>query len=404
MRLKRTSQWLSSLLAVSVGASLLIPTVNAAGVGRRTIKIGIHTPLTGAAPVPSDTAQQGADIYWRWRRSKEKPINGRHVDVVLNNDNSNPSQAVAVCKEMVEKDEVFLLSGLMNPDGKDQTQACARYAASVDVPYVALGQMQRGVKRLPNYFAFSMTWPAQSRLLAEFLVERLAAKRRSNGMVRHDSPNYQDSHAAFVDAMDGKRATVDYDRAVNKNASSSEAQAIIQELKLAGVENVFVLVRSTFFLQLLKAADSQDYHPRWTGIGITATASDEIAKIGCEGNQAISGARFFSPLPAFVNRDRFDPNYSRAMREIYESQGDNISWLGWATSRHLAKLLERAGRKLTRGRFANRTERARRVKTGIMPPLRFSPRDHFGGRAIYVLKPDCSAQRWVTAGKAKSRF
>jgi ABC-type branched-subunit amino acid transport system substrate-binding protein len=392
------------LLAVVVAASLLTPPGRAAGVRRRTIKIGIHTPLTGAVPVPNDTAQQGADIYWKWRRSKDRPIKGRHVNVVVKNDNYNPSQAVAVCKEMVEKDRVFLLSGLMNPSGKDQTQACARYAASVGVPYVALGQMHRGVKRLPNYFAFSMTWPAQARLLAEFLVERLSARRKNNGLVRHDQPNYEDSRAAFVDAMDGRRATIDYDRTVSKNAGSSDAQAIIQELKLAEVENVFVLVTPTFFLQLLKAADTQNYRARWTGIGITATVSDATARSGCQGTQAISGARFFSPLPAFADRDRFDPNYSRAMRETYDSEGDTISWLGWATSRHLAKLLRRPGRKLTRRRFVAKTERARKVKTGVLPTLRFTRRDHFGGRAIYVLKPDCGTGRWVTAGRAKRRF
>lgn len=404
MRLKKTPQLVSSLLATVVTASLMAPPGRAAGVSKRSIKIGVHAPITGADPLPSDTVTKGADIYWEWRRQNDNPINGRHIEVVLKNDNYNPSQAVAVCKQMVEKEHVFMLSGLMNPEGKDQSQACARYAASVEVPYVGLGQMKVGVTELDPYFVFSMTWPAQSRLLAEFFVDRLKAKRRKNGMVRHDTPNYQDSHDSFVKAMGRRDAELDYDRAISNGASNTEAQTLIQELKLAEIENVFVLVRPTFFLQLLDAAGSQNYHPRWSGIGITMTTVDQIVDIGCKQDKAIAGAKFFSPLPAFGNRNEFDATYSRAMRSIYETQGDNISWLGWATSRQLAKLLERGGRALTRRRFVTRTERARHVRTEIMPGLNFRPSDHFGANATHVLRASCRRERWLTVGRFRHGF
>ena len=91
------------------------------------IKIGAHAPLTGAAPVPSDSAEKGNDLYYKWLKEQGKDINGRQVEALLRNDNYNPSQAVAVCKELVEKDHVFMLVGAA---GTDQIQACARYANS----------------------------------------------------------------------------------------------------------------------------------------------------------------------------------------------------------------------------------------------------------------------------------
>ncbi len=380
------------------------PSVAAPGVRDRAIKIGYHAPMTGASPLPSNSIQKGAEIYWRWRRVKDRPINRRHVNVVLKNDNYNPSQAVAVCKEMVEKDNVFMLSGLLNPEGKDQSQACARYAASVEVPYVALGQTKIGIKGLPNYFAFSMPWPQQGRLLAEYVIERLRGKKRKNGMLRHDTPNNQDTHDAFASAMTRRRRPLHYDRAVSRGAGQAEAQTVVHEMKAAGIDNVFILTTPVWFLQVLRAAGNQDYHPQWTGIGITMSPLDTVVEVGCRENNAIAGAKFFSPLPAFVDRNEFDRTYSRAMRRIHSGRGDAITWLGWATARHLAKLLDRAGRDLSRNRFVNRTERAKRVRTGIMPALNFRPRDHFGGRATHVLRARCSDGRWHTSARFKRDF
>lgn len=99
---------------VAVTAAPAVPEGVAAprdGVTRREIRIGLHAPLTGAAPVSSHSAQDGSSVYWKWLRERGEKIHRRYVEAVLKNDNYNPSQAVAVCKEMVEKDRVFTPSG-----------------------------------------------------------------------------------------------------------------------------------------------------------------------------------------------------------------------------------------------------------------------------------------------------
>lgn len=82
--------------------------------------------------MPSDSVDKGKDLFFRWLKSKGVEIHARSVEVILRNDQFNPSTAVAVCKEMVEKEHVFMLFGFQGPD---QMQACARYAASRNVPY-----------------------------------------------------------------------------------------------------------------------------------------------------------------------------------------------------------------------------------------------------------------------------
>src|SRR5438477_368200 len=92
------------------------------GVTDKEIVIGVHAPLTGAAPVPEDSVDKAKDLYWKYI-AERGGIFGRNVRVVFRDDQYNPSRAVTVCREMVEQDHAFLLVGV----GTDQVVSCARY-------------------------------------------------------------------------------------------------------------------------------------------------------------------------------------------------------------------------------------------------------------------------------------
>ena len=393
------------IVGLAVIVIAMVPTQGLAkhGLTAGRVKIGLHAPFTGAAPVPSQSTTEGASLFWKWLRHRDHQINGRSVDTVVQNDNYNPSHAVAVCKEMVEQHHVFLLSGVLQATGSDQIQACARYAASVEVPYLSLGTSEVGVDRLPRYFSLNSSWPRQSRLLADYLVSDLGAKREENGMLRYGTPNFEDSHDAFVRAMRNRDAALDYDRSISKNSGQSEAQAVVAEMKAAGIDNVFVLTSPVFFLQLTQSARTQNYNPVWTGIGITMTINDETVRVGCN-NGNIRRARFLSPIPAFEDRDDFDRRHDRAMRAVYDKRGDSMTWLGWSASVAIGKLLDNAGRDLGRRSFTTRTERKRNFVTDILPRFGFTPRDHLGGRGTHVLKANCSERGWVTVRRFVSDF
>jgi ABC-type branched-subunit amino acid transport system substrate-binding protein len=305
---------------------------------------------------------------------------------VFRNDNYNPSQAVSGCREMVENEKVFLLVGIA---GTDQIQACARYAASVGVPYVSGGVTEIGLNTLPNYFAAWMSYKQQGPLLADLLVDKLGAKNEVNGMVRFNTPTFQDAHDAFFSGMDKKGADVEYDRAVSKTAGASEAQTLATELNQRGVQNVYVLVSPTFFLQLAQAAANQNYRPQWVGVGLSM-AIDTVASVGCRNNRSLENARFLNPFPAFVDSNRFDPNFRSA------GGTDDIQFGLWGTSKVLAAMFKNTGKNLSRESFVFANERAGTIKTGVFPDLKYSTSSHFGGSAMHLNRADCANNRWVT--------
>lgn len=371
---------------------------SAVGVYSDRVVIGSHAPLTGAAPVPTDSVEKGKDLYFRWMKDKGKSVFGRIPEIILRNDNYTPSQAVAVCKEMVEKDKAFLLSGLA---GTDQIQACARYAASVNVPYLSAGVTEVGLTGLSNYFATSMTYPDQAPLLAEYLVNKLGAKGEKNGMLWFNTPNFKDAHDAFISAMNSRGAKVVYDRGVSKQAGPGDAQTVVQEMTSQGIENVFVLTSPTWWIEVLKVANTQNYAPQWVGVGITMTF-DTVTNASCTGTQSIDGARFFAPFPAWFDRNRYDQEFEQAVRKFHSEEcnqngcGDDFMWLAWMAGKTSWQFFEHATKTLTRERFVYFTERIRGLKNGIGPTLSFAPDDHFGASEVHVNEARCSDRRWHT--------
>ena len=389
---------LAGVTQVSAPSPVDASPLGSPGVGPQRVKIGIHAPFTGAAPLPSSSVEKGADLYFRWLEKKGIKINGRYVDVVIKNDNSNPSQAVGVCKDMVENASVFMLVGLA---GVDQIQACGRYAASVGVPYVSWGGTEHAMANMPRYFAASMSYEKQAALIADLLVARHNAKDKVNAIVRPNSPNYQGAHDRFIAAMERKGARVHYDRSYSNNAGNTDAQAIAAEMSAAGVDNVFFLGRTVFWIQLENASRTQNENFRWVSVAQTF-GTDDVVRMVCRSDNALK-ASMLSYVPAYKDRDRFDSRHDKAMRSVHGENGDDTTWAGWAMGRDLAAMLRKAPRKLTRRSFT-RTVTDATIRTGVGPPLPYKGRGSFAARQAHLVGADCSIDRWDTKKAFASGF
>lgn len=384
-----------------LAASLVPPSAAAPGVTPTTIKIGLHAPLTGASPLPSDSVDKAKDLYFRWMKSRGRSVYGRDVQVIVRNDGYNPTQAQDVCREMVEQDRVFMLIGI---SGENQMLTCAQYADRAGVPYVGPGIFPDATKGLDTYFATTMTPRAQGRLLGRYLVAKHAARARKNGAVSHDSPTFADPIPRFERALRRRGADLHYDRRVPIGAGTTEARLVVEEMKAQGIDNVFMNTTPVWFLQVVRQADTQEYRPLWTGID-SGIAKDVVAEVACGSGDSLHGARFFSAYPAIKDSDRFDPAFRKAVRKFYPGEKpDDFMWQLWALDKVLWKMLRRTGERPTRVRFVNRVERIDKLATGVGPTLRFTPRDHFGARSTHVLGADCSASRWKTVAAFKRGF
>ncbi|HVW34270.1 MAG TPA: ABC transporter substrate-binding protein, partial [Acidimicrobiia bacterium] len=363
------------------------------GVSDKEIVIGIHAPLTGAAPVPEDSVDKAKDLYWKFL-AERGGIFGRNVRVVFRDDQYNPSRAVTVCRELVEQEHAFLLVGV----GTDQVVSCARYANQAGVPYFSMGGGQAAVAGLRNYFGISMSFPQQAPMLAEMVKK---AGKTKVAVVVNNTANYDDTFSGLVQASkDAGLAVVRADR-ISKQASESEVLAEANNLRASGAEAVLLGTAPVTFLNLAHAAQGQAYRPLWAGPGMS-NGLNLVAEFGCP---SIAGARFLSPMPETDVIDRFDPDYKPTYRKYNNgAEPDDLGIAMWGMEKTLHQFLLAAGPDLGRARLTAAIESGQEFRTNVFPPVRFGANRRFGASQMHLVEADCSARKYKTLATFASSF
>jgi branched-chain amino acid transport system substrate-binding protein len=363
------------------------------GVTDKEIVIGVHAPITGAAPVPQDSVDKAKDLYWKFL-AERGGIYGRNVRIVFRDDQFNPSRAVTVCREMVEQEHAFLLVGI----GTDQVISCARYASQVGVPYFAMGGSETAVTGLKTYFGLSMSFPQQAPLVAQMVKKTGKTKV---GVVVMNTPNYDDTFSSLVAAAKGAGLSVVRADRISKQASQSEVLAEANNLHTSGAEAVLVFVAPVTFLNLAHAAQGQAYSPLWTGPGMS-NGLNLVAEFGCP---SIAGARFLSPFPELDVIDRFDADYKPTYRKYNNGEEpDDLGLAVWGMEKTLHQFLKAAGPDLGRAGLIRTIQSGQEFASGIFPPLRYAPGRPYGSAQSHLLEADCANRRYKTLATFASSF
>lgn len=340
-----------------------------------TIVIGIHAPITGAAPLPS-TFQAAATLYADYI-NKKGGINGRKIKIQVADDTYQPARATQVCNDLVKKNNAFLLIG---GGGTDQVQACARYAESAGVPYLSAGVTENGLRSLKGYFAVSMSYKQQGAYLAGFIKKTFPEAAAKAAMVYSDTPNFKDAVDGFTAAFGGSVKLLKLPR----TPSSTDLANAARDLCTSGVKVAYPLMAPKDWLQLV---GSQSCTFQWSGVGLTM-GLNEVGQTGCRSSgDKINGSTFFSPFPGIDKATSLDPEFAEA---VQGKNWDDIYAALWTIAKTTGELLRRAGPKLTRAGFVQTAANAQNVATGLNPPLNYSPGNHFGADSVHVLKLACS--------------
>lgn len=355
----------------------------AAAVGKvwgDTIVIGIHAPLTGAAPLPAASFDRGSKVYVDYINSKGG-IHGREVVVEFLDDEYQPATAVSKCKQLVQQKKAFLLFG---GGGTDQIQACARYAASVGVPYLSAGVTEVNMTSLRNYFAASMSYPQQAKPLARYIKGKFTGKKV--GIVYSNTKNFYDARDAFEAEM-GTSTRFQMGRVPSQSEIGTTARKMCDE----GIDVAFVLTAPSTYIALANQVQTQCRPIQWTGVGITM-GLNAVADPGCKTNKAVDKGIFFSPFPGVDKIESMDKDFKPATKgEAY----DDIYVALWGGLKTVGALLENAGKDLSRAGFIKASETAT-VRTGVYPDITYSAGNHFGAKTFHVLQADCSIGKYRT--------
>jgi branched-chain amino acid transport system substrate-binding protein len=356
------------------------------GVTASSIKIGVHAPVTGAAAIPQQSFERAVGAYFDYV-NRRGGFYGRKVQVIFEDDQFRPDVARAKCKEMAEQQKVFALIG---GAGSDQIDACARYAASVGVPYLSAGVHetrpgQGALSSLSTYFAVSLTYEQQVPLLARLYSKEFGGE--TVVVLTADNDSLDNYHATIAGAI-SKAAGDDlaYAERVPKTVQS-EAVSIGTKICNSGAKAVVWNASPSSLLNVVK---SMPCRVTFLGPGLT-NGLNVVAQVGCPN---IDGAMFYSTFPG-MDVMRRNAKFVQAYKEKNDGANpDDIGAAIYAIESVVGQMLLAAGKNLTREGFMAGIARERAFNTGVLPPTNFSSR--LGGTAMHLLQADCNRQEYVT--------
>ncbi len=361
------------------------------GVTDDTITLGLHAPVTGAAPLPQRSFEQFGDLYWRnlIDRHNGDVLGRTDIEQIFRDDRYDPSAAIQVCRELA--DRAFALAG---GGGTDQIQACGRFANRAQVPYFSAGVTEAGLRGLDWYFAISMSYKQQGLLLGQYVDRNLSGQKAA--AVITDTENFDDAVEGWEQSV--QRHGIPYHRTLrHPRGDTGWYRSFAAELRDHDVDIVYVLTSPVDYIRFAQQAHEIDYRPQWVGVGISMGLNAVLGS-GCD---QVDGGIFFSPFPGLDWARSNAPEFFDAAEHFHpdDPPPDDIAFALWASSKSTHFLMEEYGEvyghDLTREDFRAVLERTS-VSTGVFPDLSYSPDDHFGANQVHVLQADCAKGEYVT--------
>lgn len=368
------------------------------GISDTEIKIGIHAPESGAAPVSS--FREGVGVYAQFA-GKIPGLGNRQIVVEARDDKFDPAEARRVCKELVEVEKVFLLIG---GAGVDQIKSCAEYAASAGVPYFSPGVTEGPFRGLANYFALSETYNQQNVQIGQLIKNQI--KKSKLGIVTTDSPLLNETVDNMKEQAAKNGLQVVYEGKLAKNAGKGQTDAVATDLKKEEAEVVYALISPTVFGFLVSSAKQQQYNPVYTAPGLSLGVNLVAGPIcAAPPPTLVPDVRVFSPMVQMDVIDAHDADYQPAYRQKNPGkQPDDVGILLWGLEKTMRLMMEADGPDLSRQTLMQALSDGKPFESNVYAPVKYGGVPHFGASSVTLLRLDCSAVEYKTVTAFGSQF
>jgi len=294
-------------VAATVTSAPWIKTANAQS---GSIRIGLISPLTGVVASGGKELVEGFELYWK---QAGLTIAGRPVEIIIEDDASNPDTALQKARRLVEQRDVhFLVGSVLANTGL----AIAEYARTSGVPYfipvVAADDLTQR-KRIPNiirvagYSASQMTRP-----LADYAYN--VKKVRKIVTISQDYTFGHEQCGGFCQTFTelGGKVTQQFWHPLN----TADFGPYLAQIQNAGVDAVFVMETGADANRMIKQFQTFGLQGKLPMYGaMNCTDQSVIRTLGPEAAGIISSAHFAegSDNPA---TKRFVADYQSAYSKL----------------------------------------------------------------------------------------
>ena len=269
------------LLAPALG-----PTVGDAQ-AQAPVKIGVIEPLSGPVAASGNYVRMGAEIARDWINARGG-INGRKVELVIEDNKSDPKEAASAAEKLIVRDKVPAIMGAW---GSSMTLAAMPKLEEYGVPMVVETSSASSVTKRGNPWVFRISPPSEMEALGlEQYVDKLGVKKADFLAVNTDWG--RGAITAFGDMLKKRGVQVGASEFMEQAATDMNAQ--LTKIKGTGGDTLFLTTAVEQITLVLKQGQEQRLQRKIITTGGSSSPTQLIKQAGAaaEGSYHIV---FFMP-------------------------------------------------------------------------------------------------------------
>jgi branched-chain amino acid transport system substrate-binding protein len=255
-------------LTLVLGAGALVPAQSQA-----PVKIGVIQPLSGSVAASGNYIRMGAEIARDWINARGG-INGRKVELLIEDNKSDPKEAASAAEKLIVRDKVPAIMGAW---GSSMTLAAMPKLEEYGVPMVVETSSAASVTKRGNPWIFRISPPSEMEALGlERYVDKLGVKRADFLAVNTDWG--RGAVSAFGDMLKKKGAAVGAAEFMDQAATDMNAQ--ITKIKGGGGDTLFLTTAVEQITLVLKQSQEQRLTRKIITTGGSSSPSQLIKQAG----------------------------------------------------------------------------------------------------------------------------
>jgi ABC-type branched-subunit amino acid transport system substrate-binding protein len=322
---------------------------DAVGITSKQIEICAHAALTYGSAFHISASD--LNVFWEANAARGG-IFGRSVHGDYTNDNYDPGTAVQAAQQCKDKNTFILLGGI----GFDQIPAVRQWAEQNHELYLHHIATIEGSAGLRYSFSALPTVEQTGTYLGEVAARQFPHKNIA--IIYRQSSNWTPALAPFKRLVTaaGSKIVGEYGVQINQGNYTQE----LAEARSAGAQVVLSWENALSEIEMIKQAQSQNWHPAWLVNGFNIITN------------TLGSSSLDQDMWSAAEWDAYDPNYygggfASYVSEIKEFEaeykrydpnadlsgdGGDLLFLNWEAQKWLADLLTTCGKDCTRNKIA----------------------------------------------------
>jgi branched-chain amino acid transport system substrate-binding protein len=307
-------------------------------VGAETIKIGVNEPMTGAFAASGTYVVNGAKIAADEINAKGG-ILGKQIELVIEDNKSNPTEAAAVAEKLITRDKVPVMMGAW---GSSLTLAVMPKLMESETPMVVETSSSGKITTSGNPFIFRISPPSAIEAVAfKGIVDKLDLKKADFLVINNDWG--RGTAEDFGKMFKEKGIVVGLVETMDQGAQDMSAQ--LSKIKGSDSETLIVTTAVDQLTLIFKQATALGLKKRIITTGGSQNPDQIIAQAGAAANGTMHLTTFLPWFPEKTPNPKATEYFISEWRKRgFDFAGCTESFRGYDGIRTAAAAIEKAGR------------------------------------------------------------